>query len=736
MLRQTQSAGSKCSYLHDPAPLDNQGREDKGSHLASLQSPAQPAIDQDRRQAVQLPSASRIVAKPTSKAQIENPREYQLGQLRRRYKPKETVARDNGLSEADSTTLLEFKVTPSDPDFPFEMDALHCILSVPPKYPALEENSRPSINVRNRDIPRGFAVNVERGFDELVKEKPSATLLALISELDKNLEDFLSAKKTETVKLVANADKRHLTNLPVRVAGSSLAGASGLSNGPAAQVPSPRVVQESRPLNFTSQEKSQAQQRRAVETRQLEARLGRLPLYKKSGDAIAYTLPLDPRRRTDLPPSLQAVRTVKLLVPQLYPLQACRIQIEGVPAEDAKSTEKAFEEKAKQSKEMSLMAHVNSLSQNMHMMAKSAPIAAAKPPPQPATVEEAPEGSKTLSAANLEGDRSHIKIIPRPPEWTFNVHDSESDTDDSSSYDSEDEPEEGGVTLDHQDLESPQGQNRNLENGTALSFPSIELYGIELLEVTTLNLSIKCERCKETMDVTGLKTHVSKTESCKKCATPLTVTFRHELIHMNAIRAGFLDLEGCTVVDMLPSSFTPTCSNCSNPYPAPGLMSVRGETISNVCRSCHQKFTLALPDLKFLRISNAAPAAPSSGPRRKRETLGLVAGTELPRRGRCRHYGRSYRWFRFSCCAKVYACDRCHDEREAHANEHAHRMLCGFCSREQNYRPEDCGVCHALLVGKKGSGFWEGGKGTRDRVRMSRKDKRKFRRPGGAAKAG
>lgn len=30
---------------------------------------------------------------------------------------------------------------------------------------------------------------------------------------------------------------------------------------------------------------------------------------------------------------------------------------------------------------------------------------------------------------------------------------------------------------------------------------------------------------------------------------------------------------------------------------------------------------------------------------------------------------------------------RCHDERENHPNEHANRMICGYCSREQNYRP-------------------------------------------------
>jgi hypothetical protein len=38
-------------------------------------------------------------------------------------------------------------------------------------------------------------------------------------------------------------------------------------------------------------------------------------------------------------------------------------------------------------------------------------------------------------------------------------------------------------------------------------------------------------------------------------------------------------------------------------------------------------------------------------------------------------------------------------------------------------------------VGKKGGGFWEGGKGTRDRTRMNKKDPRKYkRRDGGKGK--
>ncbi|KKK17532.1 CHY zinc finger domain protein [Aspergillus rambellii] len=63
-------------------------------------------------------------------------------------------------------------------------------------------------------------------------------------------------------------------------------------------------------------------------------------------------------------------------------------------------------------------------------------------------------------------------------------------------------------------------------------------------------------------------------------------------------------------------------------------------------------------------------------------------------------------------------------------------LYSGFCSREQIYRPENCGICRAYLTGKAGSGFWEGGKGTRNKVLMSRKDPRKYKRRGGTTPGG
>ncbi|KAG4411987.1 hypothetical protein IFR04_014874 [Cadophora malorum] len=684
---------------------------------------------QDRRQAVTRPVPnSRVVAKPVPQAQTQDPREFQLGQIRRRFSPKETRQPGGG------ATLLKFSLAPSDPDFPFEMTALECLLSVPVTYP----KEGPSLKVENKDIPRGFSLNVEYGFDNMVKEKPGSTLLELLKSLDKNLEAFLSAPKVETIKLLPNKDTRHLSVVPSRsvepVVRPATVSKDAVASRPIEQE-APRHVEPL--ITYTAQEKAEALKRRGVETRQLEARMKRLPLYKMSPDGIAYTLPLDPKRRNDLPISLQAVKAVILFVPLLYPLQPCRIKLEGLDVPEAKPVEVGFLQRSTEQKATTLTGHVNYLAQNMHLLAKTKLEVKTAPAPQvQSPMVEEPEVTKPAVEGHQDPDRSHIQYITRPPEWTFIEGDEVSDSDDFDSYDTGDETtdEEGGVEV-PEDGETSKQPAQNPERGTAISFPFLDLFGIELLEVVTLNISVKCERCKDTTEVKGLKDGVTKTPSCRKCTTTFSITFRRDLLHAHAVRAGFLDLEGCIIGDMLPSTFIPTCSQCSTAYPLPGITSVQGESTSNICRECHQKFTFKIPSVKFLRISSTNRLPPSSGPRRKRETLGLTPGTELPKRGRCRHYTKSYRWFRFSCCSKVYTCDKCHDEAEDHPNEWANRMICGWCSREQNYRPEDCGICHGSLVGKKSvGGFWEGGKGTRDKVKMSRKDKRKFRRVGGGTK--
>ncbi|CAN8097815.1 unnamed protein product [Discula destructiva] len=679
-----------------------------------------------RQQAVPEPSPSRVVSKPVPAALQQDPRTYQINQLRKRFAPKESSV-ENG-----AATSLIFNLVPSDPDFPFELDHLKCELKVPKNYP--KEGSPPRLTVLNDAIPRGFAINVEKGWGKLVEEKQGATLLALTNALDKHLEEFLSEQKAETVKVTIYKDTRHVAAKPASAdakdAASSPARVAASISPAAAPVTRRSYVPEE---TFTKEQIAAAKGRRAQETRQIETRMGRLGHYHKSSDGIVYTLPFEPKRRAELPAGLRGINSLQLIVPILYPLQALRVLLNDVASEDAEEVEELFTEKAKEKKEWTLMSHINSLTQNIHVLAKQAQKQRKSvQSPTQATENAPPTASTESSTAQMPkrlDNKGNVQFIPRPPEWYTDVEGDHSDDESDESTDLDDE--DGGAALPLKNPPAPSGVSSHIaERGTAISFPSVELHGIELLQVIILSVSVKCERCKTINEIGGLKPDTAKTsESCRKCATPFTITFRPEFVHANSTRAGFIDLTGCTVSDMLPSTFVPTCGKCSTA--AQGLVAVRADTTNNVCRECHARFTFKIPEVKFLAYSAGAALPPTSGPRRRQEKLGLHAGEPLPDRGACKHYRKSYRWFRFSCCSKVHPCDRCHDEAENHINEWANRMICGYCSREQNYAVANCTFCGRSVVGRKGRGFWEGGKGTRDQKLMSRKDPRKFKRIGG-----
>ncbi|KAI1499529.1 hypothetical protein F5X99DRAFT_389751 [Biscogniauxia marginata] len=670
------------------------------------------------RQAVAEAPAGRAERKPVPSSQAQDPRKYQLDQMKRRYSAKQTTLRDG-------TTNLLFHLKPSDPDFPFELDHLDCELQVPPSYPAKPA----ALRVKNKDIPRGFSVNIERGWERLVREKEGITLLALTNALDKNLEAFLSERKAETVTLLSFKDTRHFDSQA-----TALGGTPSTTPTPVKPIPKAPIRPYVPEKSFSNEEIATAKARRAQEVRQLEARMGRLPLYQKSADGIVYTLPLEPRRRSELPSELQAVQSVQLIIPLLYPLQALRVLLNDVESKDTEDLEELFATTASKQSQMTLVSHLNYLAQNCHIMAKQARASREKGVVPGKSTNDTMDTTTKKVEGPIEADddgRTHIHFIPRPPEWSFGDESSGSGDSDDESWDSDDDSDDGGVAVGSHEIKVS-GTAQQSERGTAISFPSVELYGIELLQVSILNIGAKCGRCKTINDIAGLKPDVEKASSCKKCATEFTARFRQEMVHQGSVRAGFIDISGCTVADMLPSTFIPTCAKCSTP--SQGLVSVRGEVITNVCRECHGKFTFKIPEVKFLAITRGATLPPTSGPRRRQERLGLHAGEPLPGRGSCPHYKRSYRWFRFSCCSKVHPCDKCHDATEDHPHEWANRMICGWCSREQNYAVEACAFCGRSVIGKKGRGFWEGGKGTRDRTVMSRKEKRKFRRIGGEAR--
>lgn len=667
-------AGDACPYLHALAPR-------------------QTPVDN-----------SRVVVKPQPK---EDARTFQIGQIKRRFSPE--------TSETEDADIFKFNLKPSDPDFPFDLETLSCVLSVPKAYP----QQRPTLKIANKEIPRGFQINIERGFSTICSENPSTTLLGIMNRLDRQLEAILSGEMTETIKIVAHRPR----TAPVP---------SSRKKATVQPTTTQSTPRQSIPTH-SNEAKANARTRRAVDTRQLEARFGRVPAFQKSNDGLRYTLPLESPKKATWPAPIQALRIFTLIVPELYPLEPPSLVLDS-DSNEARNVEAAFSARSTESSTLTQL--INLLTINLKEMAtvkqlpvepdatvRAADIATVRPLVTPSS--NAPASSAFTAEVS---DRPHIQFIPRPPEWDIHENDGSGSDSDSDSYDTGDDTEAS--------VEDNVYSTAPIERGILLSFPNLELHGVELMEVTLLGITIKCDRCKDTMDIDRLRSitpesTAPRSESCKKCANHLSIGFRADMIHANSVRAGYLDLDGCTIVDMLPSTFTPTCAECSVPYP--GVVSVRGENTIAICRECHKKMTFRIAEVKFLQVSAVNIRASRTPARKPKEKLGIVAGTELPRRGRCTHYAKSYRWFRFSCCNKVFACDRCHDEAEEHPNEHANRMLCGYCSREQNYRPEDCGICHAVLIGKRGRGFWEGGKGTRDKARMSRKDPRKYKRIGGSA---
>lgn len=546
------------------------------------------STSQEGRQYVAPPvGGERVVQKPVSSLEADDPREFQIRQLRRRFNPIEKAAEDG-------VTTLAFQMAPSDPDFPFEMTGgLDCVLHVPAKYPA----SGAFLKVKNKEMGRGYQINVERGFDRLAESSPHASLLALMNSLDKKLETLLIEPKADVpVKIIIPAKQRKPT--PPQYSRSA-------ESSTTAAIVKPVVVavvaEKIPPPSYTAEEKIAAKTRRAAETRQLEARLGRLPLFFKSSNGIAYTVPFQPRKPMDLPVPLQAVEFVRLIVPLLYPLEPCKIEIVGVSREAAIQTEKCFDRKVKEKPERNLMGHINYLAQEIHILAietiqaqaqaqaqeeeeegkeKERPIGATAD--STATGQSAEDDSDDIlptTQSNSEGkqkekeksphyeekeeaegeEKRHIKIIPRPPEWG-GIHDgpeggNESDESDSSSssvffvdddHDNDnDENDErptdsttlpGTTTITNNNnstiitkTKTPQPLHNPIipavaERGILLSFPSLQLEGIEILEISSLSVTVKCERCKELKDVNKLRHgDMKRVESCGKCFRDLGI---------------------------------------------------------------------------------------------------------------------------------------------------------------------------------------------------------------------
>lgn len=539
---------------------------------------------------------ARVVKRPISETQ--NTRQFQLSQLRRRFRFQE-----GGHVSTNTETEFHINLAPSDPEFPYNVDILKFVLTVPPGYSSsviggggtavLVEENYPHIHVLNEDIPMGFRINIENGFRDIAKNASrETTLLDMVNTLDKRLEGFLAAEKASTIKIMPNTAKKTGTITGSKTGSKGLMESSNamkpiahLDAPPVTKTDHKEVIQLSA---YTADELSSAAARRGQDIQRLEARLGRSNNFIKTeapdGELI-YTVPLEARRRDLLPDSFSKLQSIILRVPKYFNLQPCIIKISGldVAGELSRALEQKFTEQVLANPNWSLMAHLNALAANLHVMATEVveEVKAEKRKKDEkekeiihdieskAVIDHVDSGLlmvKKEGMSLVDDDKGDIVVIPRPPEWSH-VYGEEDKYDESGT---ESDSDYTGVSEDDEKKQEVILSGPPRERGTALSFPGIQMPGIQLLEVLFINVTTKCSKCKTTTDIIQIRPGGKpRFDRCEKCSGIFGIGkfsawrpvrhstddcggFRMEPVHQFSNRAGFFDLTCCTITEILP----------------------------------------------------------------------------------------------------------------------------------------------------------------------------------------
>jgi len=317
-----------------------------------------------------------------------------------------------------------------------------------------------------------------------------------------------------------------------------------------------------------------------------------------------------------------------------------------------------------------------------------------------------------------------------------------------------------GLSSEFADLKFADSNRSNISEGRSGSGNGI---GELLVTCQNLRLQVACLRCHAQHDISLAPPSSSSSSSssttahkdedknktkplekdCEGCGLRMMMAYRPEICHSHNPSVGYVDLVNASIFDYLPSDYWVTCFECTNDST---MTKVQAAKMTNAtCHHCHARLVLGFervelevvtPPSFHLTKTRAKPTKQGGGTgtrtveQRVRNVPipGIKIGQPLPDNGACKHYRHSYRWFRFPCCGKAFACDVCHENSEGakHELKWANRLICGLCSTEQPAHNKACKACQHDFSGQSKS-HWEGGKGCRDQTKMARNDPRKYK---------
>lgn len=263
------------------------------------------------------------------------------------------------------------------------------------------------------------------------------------------------------------------------------------------------------------------------------------------------------------------------------------------------------------------------------------------------------------------------------------------------------------VSLSNSACEQQRDTVKNVPRRAAVDVSSAAAYkgplNVEIRAYRSNVAFLMCKRPRLQVECSKCRKHVGVEESsaCPSCSNIIGVRYS------SVINSGFLGnlvLTGANFVCFGRMNYQFSCLECGESYEC---QIEKGAEMRFNCHRCARSILIRIEHLYF----------------RKREPQNAPKDIALHNKGACVHYKKSFRLFKFPCCNCIFPCDVCHNSVSSHRAVLATRMICGLCGKEQNVSTQ----CTCGMTMGRTSSFWEGGKGTRDKSRMSRKDKKKYR---------
>lgn len=415
--------------------------------------------------------------------------------------------------------------------------------------------------------------------------------------------------------------------------------------------------------------------------------------------------PLMQKSDPDFPFDLEEGFKIRLSVPATYPTTPSSIRLDEnpeIPEAIRRGIVRSFAQKTERVRGMTLTQMMDWLDRESETLLS---IKA-----QESKISFVQNASKSGPAPPRELN-TFSTVYGEPREGVESSDDSSSS--DQESVSSEEMVESAEALMQDLSLKAPR-------EGVEIRLLGCTLKGISLLNCVSFSLLVKCARCKSPVDAKNVQAGASTTVHCAKCASEIGIKFTCTLCHENnRYSIGSVHMDGASPLDIQAYTFHPTCESCTKECRHNSVFRnfLRGPLRQN-CEHCFHAMTLAIEGARFVGSPLASAGNTEMPVKRKRQKevlpdAGLVVpGERLPKNGTCKHYGKSYRWFRFACCKKLYPCDICHESlSEPHEILPANRTVCGFCSKEQKITAESaCTGCGKDMTKKTRAGgkHWEG----------------------------